>query len=316
MKILILGGTIFTRGRHHADLFPNVERLLGDRDGDLRALEGRTWDAVIDTCGYVPRIARASARLLSRSVGHYTFISTVSVYPDLTAERIDEDSPLGTIADPTIEKVDGETYGPLKALCEQAVQEEMPGRVLVPRPGLIVGPHDPSDRFTYWIERVAAGGEVLAPGRSGAAVQLIDARDLAAWTLRMVHAGKTGAFNTTGPDRPLAFGDILESAKRASRSDARFTWVSATFLEAHAVSPWADMPVWVPEGGDSRGIFAIDCRRAIAAGLSFRAIDETVRDTLEWACTLPIDRDRRAGITREREAELLAAWRADTPATA
>jgi 2'-hydroxyisoflavone reductase len=328
MKILILGGTIFlgrhlvdaalargdsvsifTRGKHGPDLFPQVERLRGDRDGNLGALEGRAWDVAIDTCGYVPRVVRASTRLLASSVAHYTFVSSISVYPDTRTEGIDEGAPVGTLADPTVETVDGETYGPLKALCEVAAEQEMPGRVLNVRPGLIVGPHDPSDRFTYWVERLAGGGDVLAPGRPERPVQVIDARDLAAWILEMASRRATGIYNATGPDRPLTLGSVLDSARRISGSDARPVWVTQAFLEAHGVEPWSEMPVWVPEDGDSAGIFSIDCRKAFAAGLTFRAIDETVADTLEWARSLPADRKPRAGIPREREAELLAAWR-------
>lgn len=328
MRILILGGTIFlgrhivdcalangdevtlfTRGKHGADLFPQVERLRGDRDGGLSVLAGRSWDVAIDTCGYVPRVVRASVRLLAAQVEHYTFISSISVYRDTSSPGTAEDGPVGTLADPTIETIDGETYGPLKAQCEGAAEAEMPGRVLNVRPGLIVGPHDPSDRFTYWVERVAKGGDVLAPGRAERPVQVIDARDLAAWILDMATRRETGVYNATGPERPLTLGDILESAKRSSKSDARFTWVPADFLEQHGVAAWSEMPVWVPEEGDSAGIFAVDCRKAFAARLVFRSIDETVRDTLAWARTLPVDRALRAGIPRTREADLLTAWR-------
>ncbi len=329
MKVLVLGGTIFlgrhivdralgrgdevtifTRGRHGVDLFPSVEKLRGDRDGDLTSLHGRSWDVAIDTCGYVPRVVRASARLLAPRVAHYTFVSSISVYPDTSGDGIDETSPVGTLADPSVETVDGETYGPLKALCEAAAEEEIPGRVLNVRPGLIVGPHDPSDRFTYWVERVAAGGEVLAPGRPGRPVQVIDARDLASWILEMASRRRTGVYNAAGPDRTLTLGDILESARRASGSDARVCWVTEEFLAKEGVEPWSEMPVWVPEGGDAGGIFSVDCRKAFAAGLSFRTIDETVADTLAWARTLAAERNRRAGIPREREEKLLAAWRA------
>ena len=189
MNLLILGGTVFlgrhlveaalarghavtlfNRGQHNPDLFPEVERLRGDRDGDLQALEGRRWDAVVDTCGYVPRVVRASAEMLAPNVDHYTFISSISVYADTSKPGIDEQAPVGTLDDPTTEEVTGESYGPLKALCEQAAEAAMPGRVLNIRPGLIVGPHDPTDRFTYWVRRVAEGGEVLAPGNPHAPV--------------------------------------------------------------------------------------------------------------------------------------------------
>ncbi len=207
MKLLVLGGTVFlgrhlveaatarghsvtlfNRGQHNPELYPEVEKLRGDRDSDLSALQGRRWDAVIDTCGYLPRAVRASAELLADAVDHYTFISSISVYADFHTPAMDESAPVGTLADETVEEVTGETYGPLKALCEQAAERALPGRVLNIRPGLIVGPHDPTDRFTYWPVRVARGGEVLAPGRPHVPVQVIDGRDLAEWTVRMVEA--------------------------------------------------------------------------------------------------------------------------------
>ncbi len=219
MRILILGGTVFVgrhlveaalarghevtlfnRGQHGPDLYPGVEKLRGDRDGGLDALRGRRWDAAIDTCGYVPRIVRASATLLANAVDHYTFISSVSVYPEAHTRHLDEDSPVGALDDESVEDVTPETYGPLKALCEQAAEGAMSGRALTIRPGLIVGPHDPTDRFTYWPRRVAQGGEVLAPGRPERPVQIIDARDLAAWTLQLVASGARGVYNATGPD--------------------------------------------------------------------------------------------------------------------
>jgi 2'-hydroxyisoflavone reductase len=333
MNLLILGGTVFlgrhlvdaalaaghqvtlfNRGRHGAEIFPQVEKLRGDRDGGLDALAGRRWDAVIDTCGYVPRLVRASAELLASSVAHYTFISSISVYRDTDGAPVDEGSPVGVLADESVEEITGETYGPLKALCEQAAEAAMPGRVLNVRPGLIVGPHDPSDRFTYWVWRVAQGGAVLAPGRPQRPVELNDARDLAGWILRMVEAQRTGVYNATGPAYPLTMGDMLETCRQAIGSNARFTWVDEAFLLAHGVAPWSELPLWLPESDN--GVMAADCRRAIAAGLNFRPLAETVRDTLAWlrANWAPLAGDLsaielRAGMARAREAELLAAWR-------
>ncbi len=333
MDLLILGGTVFlgrhlvgaalaaghqitlfNRGRHGAELFPQVEKLRGDRDGGLDALAGRRWDAVIDTCGYVPRLVRASAELLAGSVAHYTFISSISVYRDLDQASVDESSPVGILADPTVEEITGETYGPLKALCEQAAEAAMPGRVLDVRPGLIVGPYDPTDRFTYWPWRVAQGGAVLAPGRPQRPIELIDARDLAGWILRMVEAQRTGIFNATGPEHELIMGDMLATCQQAIGSNARFTWVDEAFLLAHGVTPWSELPLWLPESDN--GVMAVDCRQSIAAGLAFRPLAETVQDTLAWlrADRAPLAGDLsaielRAGMARAREAELLAAWR-------
>jgi 2'-hydroxyisoflavone reductase len=339
MDLLILGGTIFlgrhlveaalarghavtlfNRGQHNADLFPSVEKLRGDRNGDLGALAGRRWDAVIDTCGYVPRVARASAELLAGAVDHYTFISSISVYPSLPEPGMDESAPIGTLSDESVEadgplpEVTGETYGPLKALCEQAAEAAMPGRVLNVRPGLIIGPHDPTDRFTYWPRRIARGGEVLAPGSPEGAVQVIDARDLAEWTVRMVEGGKTGVYNATGPENPLTMRSVLETCRAVSGSDATLTWVDEEFLLNAGVAPWTELPLWVPAREESMaGFSAVNCGKAIAAGLTFRPLADIVRDTLAWDATRPADREMRAGLKPEREAEVLAAWRAVAP---
>lgn len=329
MNLLLLGGTVFVgrhlveaararghrvtlfnRGQHNPELFPEVERLRGERDGGLDALRGRTWDAVIDTCGYVPRVVRDSARLLRDSVGHYTFISSLSALGDMKTPGQDESGPVATMEDATVEEVTGETYGPLKALCEAAVEEEMPGRALVVRPGLIVGPYDPTDRFTYWPRRVAHGGEVLAPGRPDALVQFIDARDLAAWTLDMVERRAAGVYNATGVGRPYTMGELFDTCFQVSASGAQLTWVDEAFLAERRVQGWSDMPLWIPEAEGMGGFSTVDCCKAIAAGLRFRPVADTVRDTLAWDRTLPADRPLRAGITREREAELLAEYAA------
>jgi 2'-hydroxyisoflavone reductase len=329
MKLLILGGTVFlgrhlvdaglarghavtlfNRGQHNAELYPEVEKLRGDRDGGLDVLRGRRWDVVIDTCGYVPRVVRASAELLSGAVERYVFISSISVYPSFRRPGLDETAPVGTLGDPSVEEVTGETYGPLKALCEQAAEAALPGRALVIRPGLIVGPHDPTDRFTYWPVRVARGGEVLAPGQPGRHTQFVDARDLAEWTVRMVEGGRTGTFNATGPAEPLVFGELLDACRAAS-GGARITWVDEAFLAEHEVGPWIELPLWVPESdADTLGFSDVSVARALDAGLSFRPLADTVRDTLAWAMELPSDRAWRAGLKPEREAELLTAWHA------
>jgi 2'-hydroxyisoflavone reductase len=328
MKLLVLGGTVFlgrhivdsalrrghevttfTRGKHNPDLFPDVEKLRGDRDSDLSALEGRRWDAVIDTCGYVPRVVRRSAELLAGAVEHYTFISSISVYADFATPGMDESGAVGTIEDTTIEEVNGETYGPLKALCERAAEESMPGRVLAIRPGLIVGPNDPTDRFTYWPHRIAQGGEVLAPGKPELPTQIIDVRDLAEWNVRMVEQRKTGTYNATGPDYTLTMGAFLEECVRTSGSDARLNWLPDDFLLEKNVAPWSELPLWLPDTTEYAGFNTVDCSRAFTDGLTFRPIAGTIADTLAWDATLPADRELRAGIPRDRERELLQAWK-------
>lgn len=325
MKLLILGGTIFlgrhlveaalasghtvtlfNRGQHNADLFPTVEKLRGDRRQDLSALQGRRWDAVIDTCGYIPREVRSAAQKLANQVEHYTFISTISVYADFARPGLDEGGPLGTLSDPTTEEITGESYGPLKVLCEQAAEETLPGQALIIRPGLIVGPHDPSDRFTYWPYRVAQGGEVLAPGNPQHPVQVIDGRDLANWTLRMVEQQRTGIYNATGPAYPLTLQTVLETCQRVTQSNATFTWVSEAFLAEQQVGAFVEMPLWVPES--EAGLEQVNSNKAIGAGLNFRPLAETVADTLAWQQTRPTDRAWRAGLTPDREQALLTAW--------
>ena len=329
MRILILGGTVFlgralveaalaqgdeislfNRGISSPQLFPELERIRGDRNRDLDRLVGHRWDAVIDTSGYIPRQVQASASLLKGSIQHYTFISTLSVYANFDREEIKETDAVGMLTDPTTEQVTNETYGPLKAICELVAQEALPHQVLTIRPGLIVGPHDPTDRFTYWVHRVAQGGEVLAPGDPGQLVQLIDVRDLAEWNLRMIRKGETGVFNATGPREPVAMAELLEICKQVSGSDAHFTWVSEAFLLENQVEPWIGLPLWIPESDpESRGIFGANIQRALEAGLTFRSLMDTVRDTLAWDSSRPSEREWRAGITQAREADLLKAWK-------
>jgi 2'-hydroxyisoflavone reductase len=307
--------TLFHRGETNPGLFADAEELLGDRDGGLAALEGRRWDAVVDTCGYVPRVVRASATTLACSAGHYTFVSSLSVHPDGTPAGYDETAPVGVIDDPDNEVIDERTYGPLKALCESEVERSFPERALIVRPGLIVGPHDPTDRFTYWPRRVAHGGEVLAPEPRDYGVQVIDVRDLAGWILTMTEAGRTGVFGAAGPREPLTMEGVLEACVRVSGSDATLTWVDQAFLLDAGVEPWSEVPLWIPIAG-YEGFMAADVRRAIGAGLTFRPAEETIRDTLAWDATLAPDREVKAGLTPDREAELLRAWRdrGDPPA--
>ncbi|HEY3244258.1 MAG TPA: SDR family oxidoreductase [Phycisphaerae bacterium] len=329
-KLLILGGTgflgphvvefarkrghtltLFNRGKTHPQLFPDIEKLHGDRNGDLKSLEGRQWDAVLDNSGYVPRQVRDSAELLKDNVQHYVFISTISVYADTSKPGMDESAPVGKLPDETVEKVTGETYGPLKALCEQAVEKSLPGRATVIRPGLIVGPGDPTDRFTYWPVRLDRGGEVLAPGDPSDPIQLIDVRDLAEWIVRVIEQSITDVYNATGPKGTLTMGEMLQACQAASKSAARLTWVDADFLEQQKVSAWEDMPVWLPPRGETAGAAKVNAQKAIAKGLTFRPIAVTAKDTLDWFKSEPDERRSKlkAGISPEREAEVLAAWK-------
>jgi 2'-hydroxyisoflavone reductase len=330
MRLLILGGTaflgrhlveaalarghdltLFTRARTNPGLFPQVEHLTGDREVDLSSLNRRSFDAVIDTSGYVPRVVRASADVLAATVERYVFISTISVYED--APVLTETAPLQPAPDPPSEDV-GQNYGALKALCEQGAEAALPGRTLVLRPGLVVGSHDYTGRFGYWPRRVALGGEVLAPGRPETQVWLIDARDLAEWTIRMVESRATGIFNAAGPRAPLRFGDLLEECRWVTGSDATFTWADDAFLLAHDVAPYSEMPLWLPAAGG--GYPEIDVARALAAGLTFRPLADTIRDALVdgnfdpgtfEAFGLP---RRPAGLEPERERRLLDGWHA------
>ncbi|HEY7094833.1 MAG TPA: NAD-dependent epimerase/dehydratase family protein [Ktedonobacterales bacterium] len=330
MRVLILGGTrflgrhlvdsglarghavtTFTRGKHDDVLPPAVERLTGDRDGDTSALTGQTWDAVIDTSGYVPRVVGTTARLLADQADFYVFVSSISVYKDWPGvSAIDESHAVGALEDLSIEEVNGETYGPLKALCEREVETAFENRCAIVRPGLIVGPYDPTNRFTYWPDRVSRGGEVLAPGRPENLTQIIDARDLADWIVTLAERQTTGTFNATGPDYPLSMQSALEVMRDVSQSDTRFTWVSDEFLERNEVGAWMEMPLWIPEK-EGPGVGDVNCQRALAAGLAFRPLEETVRDTLAWRVTLPADAEWPAGLKPEQEEELLAIWHSE-----
>lgn len=323
MKLLVLGGTmflgrhvvtealasghdvtIFHRGQHGADLFPEIERILGDRDGGLDPLAGRTFDAVIDTCGYVPRIVRAAAEFFADATEHYAFVSSLSVYSDDSKVGQDESGPLVTIDDPSVEEVTGETYGALKALCETAVTDVFGDRALNVRPGLIVGPHDPTDRFTYWPERVARGGRILAPAPESGPVEFTDVRDLARFLLHAAGSRTGGVMNASGPclARPT-FGEFLGGCREVAGSDAEFAWADEDFLAEHEINPWMDLPLFA--GTDVPGFNTRDIAAAVQAGLTFRPVEETIRDTLAWAKERPADHEWRAGLSDEREAEAL-----------
>jgi 2'-hydroxyisoflavone reductase len=305
--------TLFNRGKTRPGLFPDLEKLHGDREtDDLKALEGRKWDAVVDTSANVPRWVKKAAAVLGPNIGHYVYISSVSVYADTSKPGMDESTAVATITDETTEKITGETYGALKALSEKAAEAAMPGRVSVVRPGLIVGPDDPTDRFTYWPVRVARGGEVLAPGSAGDPVQLIDVRDLGAFLVKLIDDKTTGVFNALGPDKLMTIGETLAACKQVAKSDATFTWADAEFLAKQGIHAWSDMPVWVPSSGESAGFHRVSNARAIKAGLKFLPIADTAQATLDWFRTLPEDRRAklRAGISPDREAKVLAAWKA------
>ena len=333
MRLLILGGTLFlgrhlvpaalqrghevtlfNRGQTNPGLFEGVEEIHGDREHDLDRLNARTWDAVIDTAGYVPRVVRASAQALSAAAPHYTFISSISAYAAVPEPGMGEGSPLAALPEPGSEDVQ-KHYGPLKVLCEREVEAAFPGGALIIRPGLIVGPYDPTDRFTYWPVRIAEGGEVLAPGDPARQVQVIDARDLAEWNVRLVEERATGALNATGPAGTLTMVEMLEACRAAAGSEASFTWVEETFLLEHGAAPWQEMPFWLPESNeDTRGMLSVDVRKAVAAGLTFRPLEDTARATLDWARTRPADHTWRAGMERDKESRILDAWRARAPA--
>lgn len=338
LRLLILGGTgftgpfqvrsalerghkvtVFNRGKTHPGELPKeVEQLIGDRNGQLDALKGRKWDVVIDNPTSVPVWVRDAAQILKGNVDRYVFISTISVYADSSKPGTDESAPLAKYNGPDAMKESRESiiaskfmlYGPLKALSEQEAEKWFPKQTLIIRPGLIVGPRDETDRFTYWPVRIDRGGEVLAPGDPTDPVQFIDGRDLAEWTIRMVERRETGTYNATGPEKTLGVGAMLEGIKAANKSSANFTWVNADFLEAQKVAPWSDIPVWVPSRGEEGGMGRISIQRALAKGLTFRQLAQTARDTLAWFKAQPAERQAKfkAGLSPEREAEVLAAW--------
>jgi 2'-hydroxyisoflavone reductase len=339
-RILILGGTgftgpfqvryalsrghqvtVFNRGKTHPGELPKeAEQLIGDRNGQLDALKGRKWDVVIDNPTTLPVWVRDAAQILKGNVDRYVFISTISVYSDNSKPGMDETGPLAKYEGADAMKETSATlrasnfglYGPLKVMSEREAEKWFPGKTLIIRPGLIVGPGDESDRFSYWPVRIERGGEILAPGNPTDPVQFIDARDLAEWTIRMVEQGTTGIFNATGPKQKLTMGGMLDGIKAVANPQARFTWVNAEFLAAQKVSPWGDMPVWVPPVGESAGFAEVSIKRALDKGLTFRPLSDTTRATLDWFKKQTPERQAklRAGIKPEREKEVLAAWHA------
>jgi len=333
-RILILGGTgflgpatievaqarghkvtMFNRGKTRPDLFPGVEKLHGDRDpkkGEgLKALEGGKWDAVIDNSGYYPRMVGASAALVAPHAKQYLYISSISAYKEPNPENGTEDAPLATLADPSVEEMGKEyqNYGGLKALCEQAAQKAMPGRATIIRPGYIVGPDDPTGRFTYWPVRFDKGGELAVPGAPSDPVEIIDVRDLAAWLVHLVEQGTTGVFNACGPDKRLAWGSLVADFQKAGNPNAKPIWIPAEFM---AKQEGIEFPIWAPYLGETKGFHTWSNARAVKAGLKFRPALDTVKDTLSWYKTqekIEKGRNKLAAPTAEQETKLIAAWR-------
>jgi 2'-hydroxyisoflavone reductase len=339
MKLLILGGTrflgrhlvtaaqvrghevtLFNRGNYSTEDLGPIESIQGDRHTELHKLQGRRWDAVVDTSGHLPRAVRAAAEVLGDKVERYVFVSTQNVYKDVSVPGIDETYPLRSLTSEQLERANtidtsgqpsyGELYGGLKALCEQAAEHVMPNRVLIIRPGLIVGPHDYTDRFTYWPVRVARGGDVLAPGRPERSIQLIDVRDLAEWTISMIERKATGAYNAHGLPNTLTMQGLLEECKSITGSDAQFTWVSEDFLLQENVAAWSTLPLWLPEEAAPhlQGFMFISPEKAVAAGLNFRPLRDTISDTLTWRQTNLTNDDLKAGLDRDKERALLYKW--------
>lgn len=328
MKLLVIGGsqfvgrhlveaaaargdqvTVFNRGRTAAVWPAGVDVRVGDRKADLAALADGHWDAVVDTCGYLPRDVARTANCLQGRVGRYVFVSSISVYASF-AQPNDEASALGVIDDVDTEVVDGRTYGPLKALCEQAVTARFGERAMLIRPGLIVGPHDPTQRFTYWparVARAADGQAVLVPGTADDGIQIIDVRDLVAFMMRAIDDGRHGPFNLTCPPRTLTMGSLLGACAAAAGCRPHWIWASPADIERCGLEAWSDLPVWLPATGDHAGFALADTRAAQAAGLQTRPIAQTVADTLAWYRGLPADQQAftRAGLSSEREAAAL-----------
>lgn len=326
LKILILGGTsflgphlveelqehghavtLFNRGTQNSPLFSTVELLQGNRDGDLKALEGRRWDAIIDTSGYLPRVVEASSKILAEATDHYTFISTISVYEDFSKLNIDEDNPLAKLSDEKTEEITEKTYGALKACCEGVIRSYFPNRSLIIRPGLIVGPLDPTDRFTYWPVRVVEGGIILAPGKSTQNLQFIDVRDLAKWIVLMIERQATGIYNATGPETPITFDQLITECQEFSTKDLEIQWVDEDFLIKNDLEDWVEIPLWLSYKRNMPGFFNINVGKAIKAGLTFRPLPEIIASILEWDSSREHIK-RQAGLDREKEMELLTLW--------
>jgi len=324
LKVLILGGTTFlgphltnellshghtvthfNRGNEHDFYFPEVEKLQGNRYGNLKALRGRKWDVVIDTCGYLPGVVEASSKILTKATKHYTFISTISVYNDFNQPTIDENAPLARLKNNHHdEEITAETYGPFKVGCEKVIKTYFPDNSLIIRPGLIVGPCDSSDRFTYWVRRIAEGGKVLIPNTPNQKLQIIDVRDLAKWIVKMVEEEAVGIYNATGPKEELSLGQFINECSQFARKKVDFIWVDEQFFIDRHLDNWDKLPLWLSSKSNMVGLFNIDCRKALDSGLSYRPLSETISDTLNWD-DQRIDRSMRVGLSHEEEGNLL-----------
>jgi len=307
--------TIFTRGRTEADI-PEVEHLIGDRTGDLTALEGRSWDVVLDNNARDYRWVELSTDLLRDSAQHYVFVSSISAfnaaeldlegvtYP-LSRPIVDEDAPLFSRPEDFQEGQEA-PYGLSKTMGEQASEAAFPGKTTIVRPGLIVGPGDPTDRFTYWPVRIDQGGEILAPNDGSDPAQIIDVRDLTEWIVRLAEEGTIGRFNATGPGTRMSMAEMLYGIRAITSTPGTITWVPFDFLREHEVRPWSDMPAWIPN--DPIGFVSVE--RAVAAGLTYRPLADTALDTLHFHESRPEEErgNMQAGISPEREREVLAAW--------
>lgn len=337
MKLLVMGGTVFVgrhmveaalarghevtlfnRGRQNKDLFPGVEKLQGDRNTDLSALKGKHWDAILDTSAYLPKTVGLTLDAVADSVEHYVYVSSISVYADNDTTSINEEAPLQTMDDETVAKVEarvlddyqtagsyGRHYGPLKVRCEQMLEKRMPGKALVIRPGLIVGPHDYTDRFTYWLRRTAQEeGSLLAPEGEHATLAYIDARDLAQWTVAMVEQKQMGTYNASG--RKDTFGPFLKACQEVTQSRAQLKWLDEAFLIENGVRPWVDLPLWL--GSESGMLEAMDDGKANAQGLTYRPVVETMTDTYQWLTNGKTEFRMANGLSAERETQLLESW--------
>jgi 2'-hydroxyisoflavone reductase len=273
--------TMFNRGVTNPSLFPEIDHRVGDRDGGLSALGDDSWDVVVDTCGYVPRVVRDSASLLQSRTGWYSLVSSLAVYADFSRSGMDEDAPLAPPPDPPSEDV-GSHYGPLKVQCEEVVSELYPGRSTMTRCSIIVGPTDPTHRFTYWIARTVQGGKMLAPGSPSQTVQFIDVRDLATWLLHSAEQGQAGAFNVAGPHEALTMRAFLQTCADVTGSQVDFEWRDDQFSLAQGLVPYFAPPMWLPTAGPMSGLAGVDSSRAVAAGLRYRPPSETIRDTYHW----------------------------------
>ncbi len=330
LKILVLGGTgflgphtvnaavaqghtvtLFNRGKTNPNMFPDLEKIKGDRNtDDIKQLAGRKWDVVIDTSAYYPRSVNLAMSALKDNIQQYLLVSTISVYADWSKVGMDETAPVGTLDDPTTETITGTTYGPLKALCEQAAEKHMPGRVTIIRPGLIVGPRDKTDRFTYWPVRIKKGGRVLAPGDGNDFIQIIDVRDLAEWMVYCLNHSIIGVYNAQSNGGDITIKKLLNTCVKELNPSAELVWVDTEFLQQQQVAAWQEMPTWIPPEGDYLGSGTMSSKLAYSNGLKERPLNVIVKDCYDWFASLPKERQAklRAGISQEKEAKVLKAW--------